>query len=159
MFGVQFDQKVMSSMNIKLSHAPGSYCLLLFLPRRATIKVGQLGSLDFKRGYYLYLGSAFGPGGLRARIQRHLMKDKKHHWHIDYLRARAKVKAVWVDCSNGNMEHRWAWKLITNAIECNPIEKFGCSDCNCASHLFYFKRCPGPKILVQGESLARFKIS
>ena len=146
-------------MNPILPSTPGSYCLLLFLSHRSTIQIGRLGLMAFKRGYYLYLGSAFGPGGVRARIQRHLMNDKKHHWHIDYLREQAKVKAVWVDCASGNMEHRWAQELMDNTIECEPILKFGCSDCTCPSHLFYFKEYPDPNILHQGESVVQFRIS
>ena len=36
-------------------------------------------------GYYIYVGSAWGPGGLRSRIARHIKKDKKIHWHIDKI--------------------------------------------------------------------------
>jgi len=42
--------------------------------------------LDLLPGYYIYIGSAFGPGGVRARMLRHLRADKPKHWHIDYLR-------------------------------------------------------------------------
>jgi len=149
----------MALMNTSLPKTVGSYALLLFLPRRTTLTVGRLGSMAFKRGYYLYLGSAFGPGGIRARVRRHLKNEKKHYWHIDYLRYRAEVKAVWVMCGNGNMEHHWAGELINHAIACDPIPQFGCSDCTCPSHLFYFKKNPDPQILAQGKSLAQFKIS
>jgi Uri superfamily endonuclease len=159
MFEFQYEIREMAFMNPILPSTPGSYNLLLYLPRRATLAVGRLGSIVFKRGYYLYLGSAFGPGGVRSRVQRHLMKDKKHHWHIDYLRDQAKVKAVGIDCLNGNMEHHWARKLMTNTIKCDPIDKFGCSDCTCPSHLFYFKKYPDSKMLDHGASLTQFRIS
>lgn len=146
-------------MNAILPRAPGSYCLLLFLPRRTTVPVGRLGRIDFKRGYYLYVGSAFGPGGVRSRVKRHLVKDKKHHWHIDYLRAHARVKEVWVACCHSNREHQWARELMHGTMACDPIDQFGCSDCTCPSHLFYFKKCPDSNILVQDQPLAQFKIS
>jgi Uri superfamily endonuclease len=145
-------------MNPNLPRTPGSYCLLLFLPHRTTLVVGRLGSIDFKRGYYLYLGSAFGSGGVRSRVLRHLVKGKKQHWHIDYLRAQANVKNIWVDYRSGNMEHRWAQKLMSGTIECDSIYKFGCSDCTCSSHLFYFKQYPDSKILTQGEPMVQYKI-
>ena len=146
-------------MNPYFPHTPGSYCLLLFLAQRTRITVGRLGSFEFKRGYYLYVGSAFGPGGVSARVRRHLVRDKRKHWHIDYLRAEATVKAVWADCRDGNMEHQWAKGLLKCSTECDPIHQFGCSDCTCPSHLFYFKRSPDAGILAQGKYLIQFRIS
>jgi hypothetical protein len=32
-------------------------------------------------GTYVYAGSAFGPGGIRARLRRHFRRDKKLHWY------------------------------------------------------------------------------
>lgn len=46
----------------------GTYILILSSPARSTIDVGRLGRMTLAHGYYLYVGSAFGPGGLRARI-------------------------------------------------------------------------------------------
>lgn len=146
-------------MNFKFPGTPGSYCLLLFLPRRTRIIVGRLGSFEFKRGYYLYVGSAFGPGGVSARVRRHLVRDKSKHWHIDYLRAETTVKAVWVDIRNGNMEHQWSQSLLKPSAQCGPIHRFGCSDCTCPSHLFHFKRSPDPKVLAQSKSLTQFRVT
>ena len=50
---------------------PGTYALLLRLDKQERITVGKLGTFDFPVGYYLYVGSALGPGGLRARLARH----------------------------------------------------------------------------------------
>lgn len=36
-------------------------------------------------GPYLYCGSARGPGGLRARLRRHMRRGKAIRWHIDRL--------------------------------------------------------------------------
>ncbi|HEX9029228.1 MAG TPA: DUF123 domain-containing protein, partial [Anaerolineales bacterium] len=55
-----------------LPAAPGSYVLYLRLSQRLELGVGRLGRLSFPAGEYLYLGSAGGPGGLRARLGRHI---------------------------------------------------------------------------------------
>ena len=34
-------------------------------------------------GTHVYVGSARGPGGLRARISRHLRREKKERWHVN----------------------------------------------------------------------------
>ena len=84
------------------------------------------------------MGSAFGPGGLSSRINHHKLAPKKRfHWHIDYLREESELKQVWVSDHEENLEHEWASMLISIAIK--PIAQFGCSDCKCESHLFYFK--------------------
>jgi Uri superfamily endonuclease len=49
----------------------GTYALLLKLDKQERITVGRLGTFGFPAGYYLYVGSALGPGGLRARLARH----------------------------------------------------------------------------------------
>ena len=55
-----------------LPAAPGSYVLVLRADLPARLAIGSLGELEIRPGYYLYTGSAFGPGGLRARAGRHL---------------------------------------------------------------------------------------
>jgi len=62
----------------------GSYLLVLRLSRDRRIGVGQLGELRFRRGSYVYVGSAMQ--NLSARLARHHRRRKKMHWHIDYLR-------------------------------------------------------------------------
>ena len=46
----------------------GIYALVLHLEHREEITVGKLGTVTFPAGYYLYVGSALGPGGLEARL-------------------------------------------------------------------------------------------
>ena len=102
------------------------------------ITIGKLGEIKFTRGYYAYVGSAFGPGGLRSRINHHRQTPKKRlHWHIDYLREETELKQVWVSNHEENLEHEWAYVLSNIAIK--PIPNFGCSDCKCESHLSHFK--------------------
>ncbi|MCP3956130.1 MAG: DUF123 domain-containing protein, partial [Desulfobacterales bacterium] len=92
---------------------------------------------------YVYTGSALGPGGLAARIGRHLKPSKKFHWHIDYLRRFAEVEEIWYTIHLGKLECRWA-KLFQKTRGARIIcPGFGSSDCRCDTHLFHFKRKPG----------------
>ena len=58
----------------------GTYALLLHLDSQRRIAVGRLKEFDFPAGHYVYVGSALGPGGLGARIGRHLRPCTKAHW-------------------------------------------------------------------------------
>jgi Uri superfamily endonuclease len=123
----------------------GTYALVLYLDGPQTVLVGALGKLTFPPGWYLYLGSARGPGGLAARLARHRRRtDKRYHWHIDYLRAVTKLMEVWTSTSEAQQECDWA-----NAAAALPdariiTPRFGSSDCRCPSHLFHYAQRPGP---------------
>ncbi len=65
----------------------GSYIIIMELEQDETIVIGSLGAIQFKQGYYLYVGTA--KKNLTRRVERHLRKRKRYHWHIDYLRERA----------------------------------------------------------------------
>ena len=107
------------------------------------ISVGKLGTIEFTAGYYIYTGSAFGPGGLKSRVGRHLKHSKKCHWHIDSLRKFAEVQEIWYTFHPEKVECRWSeiFKAMRNARILCP--GFGSSDCRCESHLFFFKKKPG----------------
>lgn len=127
----------MSADTKNLTNQPGTYVLMLKMLRRRSLTIGQLGKRSFAPGGYAYVGSAFGPGGLRARIKRHLRSDKKCHWHIDYLTGAARVVGCWFVAGPLRLEHRWAADLAAEPINGLPVKGFGCSDCTCRSHLFY----------------------
>ena len=78
--------------------ARGTYLLILRLDRDVVgLPVGKLGALDFSAGYYLYIGSAFGSGGLPARLAYHAKRRKtRRHWHIDYLREHGELEEAWI---------------------------------------------------------------
>jgi len=61
----------------------GTYALVVALDRSQHITIGRRGGFHFPAGFYIYIGSALGPGGLSARIGRHLLAEKRLHWHID----------------------------------------------------------------------------
>ena len=60
----------------------GTYALILVCPSKKRVQIGKLGSLEMRRGFYVYVGSALGPGGLRARVAHHQKVSQRPHWHI-----------------------------------------------------------------------------
>ena len=114
----------------------GTYVLVLKNRLNQAVKIGQWATLDLSPGYYLYIGSAFGPGGVFSRVARHCRKDKRTHWHIDFLREKTTLSAVWVDHSPFRLEHDWA-KGVAKMKGLTPVRGFGCSDCQCDAHLFF----------------------
>jgi Uri superfamily endonuclease len=123
----------------------GTYILLLFLKRDKEIVVGRQrnsSSILFRAGYYVYVGSALGPGGLRSRINRHLIKEKKSFWHIDYLRKEAVPVEVWVNVHEDKQEKIWADALVAMNGS-RPVENFGnTDDRKSRTHLCYFDYRP-----------------
>lgn len=110
----------------------GNYILLIKLEKDQEIKIGKLGNILFKKDFYIYIGSALN--GLEQRINRHLIRDKKSHWHIDYLLQFGKIIDAYYKESNLKEECNVAKKLEEKLF---LIPGFGCSDCRCRSHLFY----------------------
>ena len=84
---------------------PGTYALILFCASNARIQIGRLGMMQLQRGDYIYLGSASGPGGLRARMAHHHKPSPRPHWHIDYLRAHTQLQCIWFPNSR-NPKHQ-----------------------------------------------------
>lgn len=125
-----------------LPTARGTYAIVLYVPRATCLQIGKLGAFDFPRGYYVYVGSARGAGGLRARVMRHWRNAKKLHWHIDYLRAVAKPLRVWYSTDPRANECALADQILANGGARIPAPRFGASDCACATHLFYFAHRP-----------------
>lgn len=116
----------------------GTYVLLLHLPIDKTIAIGQLGAFDFPAGWYAYVGSAFGPGGLLARIKHHLQPTDKPHWHIDYLRREARLVEIWLSPDTERREEEWVELMVDIPGAMAAIEGFGASDSRQETHLFYF---------------------
>jgi Uri superfamily endonuclease len=118
----------------------GAYALIMVVESEITIVVGKLGEFAFPAGYYIYFGSA--RGGLFQRVRRHIRKDKKLRWHIDYLLEQAEVVEVWYALGDERRECRWA-SMAKKMPQAQIIAPgFGSSDCRCPSHLVYFPRWP-----------------
>ena len=111
-----------------------TYQLIINLFQPTIIRIGCLGKFDFLSGKYVYTGSA--RQHLVSRVKRHLTKDKKLRWHIDYLLAVEGAEVTAVHLSE------------KTECECNKAVKgivlaagFGSSDCKekCGSHLKYLR--------------------
>ncbi len=96
------------------------------------MNVGRLGNIEFKKGYYAYVGSALG--GFKIRLTRHFKPYKTNRWHIDYLTNIGKVTGVFIWQSKNKIEDKIACKLLKKF---EFISDFGSSDSKCKSHLFY----------------------
>ena len=107
-----------------------SYSLYIKVEKPLIVTVGRFGCFEFAPGNYIYSGSA--RRNLLARVNRHLKKQKKLRWHIDYLLSAPAVDIVKV--------------LVSTLSECElvaagggsiVVSGFGASDCRsgCGSHL------------------------
>ena len=122
----------------------GSYILLIFLLHETRIQIGSMGSLTFPKGYYVYIGSAMGHNSstsLENRVKRHLSEShhKKLFWHIDFFLASdiSVIMKIYLIPSLIRLECVLAREILS--VCDNYIKNFGSSDCNCSSHLMYFK--------------------
>ncbi len=120
----------------------GAYILCFEVLESHSVQIGKLGSIHFEKGFYYYIGSAFNPNhkySLEKRVIRHLKspKNKKLHWHIDYLLSSDNIliRSVVLVPSTQREECEIA-ELIEEKTG-HRIENFGCSDCGCSSHLFF----------------------
>lgn len=114
----------------------GTYCLIINLEENCKISIGKLGEIEFQKGYYAYVGSALN--SLEARVKRHLAQEKKLHWHIDYFLAQENTEVI--DVIYSVDQNRWECRIAREIADNSTcITSFGCSDCKCQSHLFYFK--------------------
>jgi Uri superfamily endonuclease len=123
----------------------GTYIVALRLSAAQTICIGRLGEVEFPAGWYLYVGSARGPGGLQARLARHkrrLGPDKRAHWHVDYLREKARWEGAWVRASSESLECEWVATLLGEPEVTVVAPGFGASDCRCRTHLVHGPALP-----------------
>lgn len=116
----------------------GSYMLIMTLDTDKSISVGGLGDILFKKGFYIYVGSAMK--NLKTRLERHKRIHKRQFWHIDYLREVAGLTHAIPIRSQKRLECLIADSL--KAITCDYIPGFGASDCRCNSHLFFMEDNP-----------------
>ena len=122
----------------------GTYILILRLDQTVQMTIGRLGCFTMFAGYYAYVGSAFGTGGLKARIEHHLETPERLRWHIDYLRRHSSPAEVWFSTESRKMEQEWADALRHIPSFRILIPRFGSSEYHRShiTHLFYSKRKP-----------------
>jgi sugar fermentation stimulation protein A len=122
----------------------GAYTLIIDLEEDLELHLKSLGDLSFKKGTWIYVGSAMGGGStsLENRIGRHFRSEKTIHWHIDHLlKSHSKIRsAIWAE-SSVQIECDIA-KAIRQMNNIFPgPEGFGASDCRkkCWTHLYQSK--------------------
>lgn len=127
---------------VDFGSGPNSGVYALVLPTDTPLQdlsVGRRGTVDLQSGYYVYVGSALG--GLRQRLERHLRRSgKRKHWHIDYLVDRVRPACILAWPTEQELECRLSRRI--RALCDGAVEDFGCSDCTCRSHLYYFESSP-----------------
>lgn len=119
--------------------------LALSLDEPRIIAIGRLGRFQMPAGWYLYSGSARGPGGLAARLRRHFHRfgpAKRAHWHIDHLREQATWGGAWARHTNERLECLWAQALLQLPGARIVVPGFGASDCRCPGHLVHLPELP-----------------
>ena len=111
----------------------GIYVLVISVEQDFQVNVGTLGILRFEKGLYAYVGSA--QNCLEKRVRRHLGKNKKKFWHIDYLldNSGTKILQVYHRDARRPEECKIAQELSKKG---SSMAGFGSSDCKCESHLF-----------------------
>ena len=131
-----------------LPTAPGAYLLLVELAAPLTLSAPRPGGV-LAPARYLYLGSARGPGGLRARLGRHLRAERRPRWHVDQVTAAGTVLAAlaWLD------GRECAWRAAVQARGAQvPVGGFGSSDCRrCPAHLLQLDAGPDDPRLRPGD--------
>jgi Uri superfamily endonuclease len=98
------------------------------------ITIGKLGTFSFRKGLYVYVGSA--KRNLPSRIERHIQREKKQRWHFDYLRPFLQI--VEIETFLGNEGECGLFQRIMRENHGSiPVRGFGSSDCRCPAHLFF----------------------
>jgi Uri superfamily endonuclease len=88
-FSMQLAERVSSDLfyatEDRIPVLPGAYLLLIELREVIFVWLPNKPSVTLAPGRYIYAGSAYGPGGLKARVSRHMRRAKARRWHIDQL--------------------------------------------------------------------------
>ena len=120
----------------------GTYTLVLDRERDGALEIGALGERSLSAGWYAYSGSALGSGGF-SRVERHRAvadgSNGTRHWHIDYVLGDDATTLDSVVTTPADVECAVAERLraLTDA---HVVTDFGCSDCDCRSHLVGHER-------------------
>ncbi len=124
----------------ELPPVSGAYALLIHVNRTLALP-SHCQAQDLPPGTYLYVGSARGPGGIRARCRRHLRPDKSIHWHVDRLTIGAEPGRIFAMAFPGMSECALGAAVSVLGPGVAPVIGFGNTDCrSCTAHLFSIGR-------------------
>ncbi|WP_297474984.1 DUF123 domain-containing protein [Thermococcus sp.] len=110
----------------------GSYLLVMRLYKDAIVRT-KAREFNLKGGYYVYVGSAMN--SLEKRVTRHFSKEKKFHWHIDYLLREAELLRAYLIPSEERLEERLSLEVSRFG---GPVEGFGAGDVKVSTNLYRF---------------------
>ena len=129
----------------------GVYTLILECTAEQCIRIGALGEKTFAPGWYIYVGSALGAGGL-DRVCRHIRfyreRYRRPKWHIDYLMEKTRLDSVIYAATEERLEC-----ALSKAVGGAGVAGFGCSDCECSTHLNYRAAAPAGEIMRAFEEI------
>ena len=125
----------------------GSYILLIYNSEKFEKNIGKKLKFVFPVGFYSYIGSAMGESStsIKHRLNRHVKssfdKNQPHpFWHIDYFLATLSVELLTIYILPNRIKKEECHISDMLRSYCDDVfERFGCSDCKCPSHLFYFE--------------------
>lgn len=100
----------------------GSYFLIIRMARDMNVRTKGK-SFHLRRGYYVYVGSAMN--SLEKRVARHFRRDKKLHWHVDFLLNEAELLGAYLIPSEERLEEELSKRV---ALLGHGVEGFGASD-------------------------------
>lgn len=120
----------------------GAYALIVKNREKTQLVIGSLQEKTFKEGVYVYVGSAFGENKtIENRVNRHIelsfSRKGKVHWHIDYLLSSSDFELIGYNVFPSKNRNECEVADEIRKVSKEEVERFGCSDCNCKSHLFY----------------------
>lgn len=130
------------AQSLAITRQQGTYALVFLCETPFDAVIGKIGSIHITSGYWVYVGSAFGPGGLRARLSHHLRPSPRPHWHLDYIKGALHPLEIWTTDDDVKRECNWAGGFSALKGATLPIAGFGASDCSCRSHLIHLPRRP-----------------
>jgi Uri superfamily endonuclease len=111
----------------------GAYVIFIDSAGTVTVPIGGR-TARLAPGTYLYCGSARGPGGIRARVGRHLKARKALRWHVDSLTAAGNIRGVIVAPEGEECDLFDRLRAVPGCTV--PVAGFGSSDCRrCPAHL------------------------
>ena len=120
----------------------GAYALIVKLEHKLLLDRPRNAHSILPPGWYVYAGSARGPGGIRARLARHFRKEKRIHWHIDQLTTAAGAR-IWASPVPEGHECDLVSKLHRSGRFHTACAGFGSSDCSrCEAHLLVWPAKP-----------------
>ena len=114
----------------------GSYFLVIRLEEGRRIRTKGK-TFELKPGYYVYVGSAMN--SLEKRVARHFRREKRLHWHIDYLLKEAELLRAYLIPSEVKLEEELSREVSRFG---EPVPGFGAGDVRVSTNLYRFENEP-----------------